>query len=150
LCLTGKILNRKSGQTVSREAIFKPSGKSQQIKFRKDSFTDFNGRAEMMDGGRRGNKKTPAYAVLITFLNLFTKWVPYWLLQAFCFPTSSGKSGHAHHNQGKVPSSKTLAQKRMSITHIAGAKNSNLLPLSLNQFIRSAVQLLAERLVNFF
>ena len=80
----------------------------------------------------RVDKKTPAYAVLITFLNLFIKWAP----GIGCFRLSAcrpaGKSRHAHRNQGKVPSSKVLAQKQMLITHIAGA-NKNLLICILNQ-----------------
>jgi hypothetical protein len=47
----------------------------------------------------RENKKTPAYAVLITILNLFNKWVP----GVVCFRLSATrpaeKGGHAHRKQ---------------------------------------------------
>jgi len=43
-------------------------------------------------------RKNPAYAVLITILNLFNKWAP----GVVCFRLSTrpaGQGGHAHHKQ---------------------------------------------------
>jgi hypothetical protein len=68
-----------------------------------------------------GDTKNPAYAVLITFLNLLIEWAPVLVVSGFLLPAKLWKSGHAHRNQGKVPSSKMLAQKQMLITRIAGA-----------------------------
>jgi len=70
------------------------------------------------------HKKTPADAVLITFLNLVTKWAPVLVVSGVLLPDQRWKSGHAHRNQGKVPSSKMLAQKQMLITRIAGANKN--------------------------
>jgi len=70
------------------------------------------------------HKKPPADAVLITFLNLVTKWAPVLVVSGFLLPDQRWKSGHAHRNQGKVPSSKMLAQKQMLITRIAGANKN--------------------------
>jgi len=55
-----------------------------------------------LEGGKfveRVNKKTPAYAVLITILNLLKKWVP----GVVCFRLSATRpaeqGGHAHRKQ---------------------------------------------------
>lgn len=39
-----------------------------------------------------GNKKTPAYAVLITILNLFNKWVPVLFVSGFLPPDQRNKA----------------------------------------------------------
>ena len=55
--------------------------------------------------------KTPAYAVLITFLNLFIKWVPsVVLLQAFCLPTS-GEEADLHTANKERPQVQSVGSK---------------------------------------
>jgi len=53
-----------------------------------------------------GNKKTPAYAVLITILNLFNKWVPVLFVSGFLPPRPAEQGGHAHRKQVLAPGSK--------------------------------------------
>ena len=57
------------------------------------------------------NKKTPAYAVLTTFLNQLKSGRLILSLQAFRHPLSRDINRHAHRKQGKAPGSKVLAQK---------------------------------------
>jgi hypothetical protein len=56
-------------------------------------------------------KKTPADAVLTTFLNHFEKWAPNIVASGFPPPVSRDTGRHAHGEQGKAPGSKVLAQK---------------------------------------
>ncbi len=56
-------------------------------------------------------KKTPAYAVLTTFLNLVEKWAPNIAASGFLPPAVAGLRQNAHRQQGKAPGSKVLAQK---------------------------------------
>ncbi len=81
---------------------------------------------------KTGDIKTPAYAVLIAILNLFTKWAPVLIVLEFLLADKRQKSSYAHRNQGKVPRSKMLAQRQILITYIAGA-NKNLLICFINQ-----------------
>jgi len=57
------------------------------------------------------DKKTPADAVLATFLNHLKNGRLMLPLQAFRHPLLRDAGGHAHGEQGKVPGSKVLAQK---------------------------------------
>ena len=57
------------------------------------------------------HKKTPAYAVLTTFLNQLKSGSLMLPRQAFRHPLQRASGGHAHSGQGKVPGSKVLAQK---------------------------------------
>jgi len=56
-------------------------------------------------------KKTPADAVLTTFLNQLKSGRLVLPLQAFRHPLLRYSGGHAHGGQGKVPGSQVLAQK---------------------------------------
>jgi hypothetical protein len=56
-------------------------------------------------------QKTPADAVLTTFLNLLKKWAPSVAATAVLLPVLGLTSRQAHCEQGKAPGSKVLAQK---------------------------------------
>jgi hypothetical protein len=75
-----------------------------------------------IDGERKGSgNKIPAYAVLITILNLSKKWAP----GVVCFRLSATRPGEKRtcSPQTRIgPKFKLLAQKQMTITHIAGVK----------------------------
>ncbi len=70
--------------------------------------------------------KTPAYAVLITFFEPFYKVGT----GIDCFRLSASRPAQEKADmhtaiKDKVPRSKMLAQKQMSITHIAGADKTS-------------------------
>jgi hypothetical protein len=56
-------------------------------------------------------QKTPANAVLTTFLNLLKKWAPSIAATGVLLPALGSTSRQAHREQGKAPGSKVLAQK---------------------------------------
>jgi len=56
-------------------------------------------------------QKTPANAVLTTFLNLLKKWAPSIAASGVLLPVLKLTSRQAHREQGKAPGSKVLAQK---------------------------------------
>jgi hypothetical protein len=80
--------------------IFKPSGKYHYwIFLPEDSWLILIFKCMSMKKGEDRENKNPAYAVLITILNLFNKWAP----GVVCFRLSTTRpaeqGGHAHHKQ---------------------------------------------------
>ena len=66
------------------------------------------------------NKKTPAYAVLTTFLNLFEKWAPYCRLRLFASRYHGIMANMHAADKERPPVPRCWLKKRMLITHIAG------------------------------
>ena len=81
--------------------------------------------------------KTPAYAVLSTFLNLFIKWVPsIVLLQAFCLPPS-GYEADLHTANKERPQVQSVGSKTdVNHAHRRGKTITNLRFQSVESIFR--------------
>jgi len=58
-----------------------------------------------------GDMKTPAYAVLITILNLFTKWAPVLVVSGFLLPDQLRKKRTCTPQSRKGPKFKNVGSK---------------------------------------